>query len=89
MARRERETPTRVFTLGDLDEAVHKGRAVGLGDATPVYVQTRRGRRRRRFVSEARLVDVDWLDPADNERVLIVVARAEWRRRYPHTRQEP
>ena len=77
----EREHPTRQFTVGDLQEVVDLAHASGLGDDTLVYVQTRRGRRRRRFVSEMRLGSVDWLDPADDFRVVLLVARSEWRRR--------
>jgi hypothetical protein len=76
-----REQPERVFTVGDLQEAVDRAHAAGLGDDAPVYVQTRRGLRNRRFVAEMRLADVDWLDPADNYRVLLLVARRDWRLR--------
>jgi hypothetical protein len=76
-----REQPDRVFTLGDLQEAVDLARASGLADDAPVWVQTRRGRRDRRYVSEMRLASVDWLDPADDFRVVLLVARRNWRLR--------
>jgi hypothetical protein len=76
-----REDPTRVFTVGDLAEAVERARAVGLADDCPVFVQTRLGYRKRRYISEMRLSDVDWLNPADDFRVLLLVARREWRLR--------
>jgi hypothetical protein len=79
--KREREHPTRQFTVGDLQEVVDLARAAGLSDGAPVWVQTRRGRRNRRFVSEMRLGSVDWIDPADDFRVLLLVARSEWRLR--------
>jgi hypothetical protein len=77
----EREQPTRVFTVGDLQEVVDLARVHGLYDDAPVWVQTRRGRRRRRFVSEIRLGAVEWLDPADDFRVLLLVARSQWKSR--------
>jgi hypothetical protein len=77
----ERENPTRVFTVGDLQEAVDAARLAGLHDDAPVWVQTRRGRRERREVAEMRLATVDWLDPADDFRVLLLVARKQWRPR--------
>lgn len=77
--RKRREEPTRVFTVGDLQEAVDRARASGLGDDAPAYVQTRWGLRSRRHVVEIRLADVDWLDPADNFRVLLLVTRRDWR----------
>lgn len=76
-----REEPARVFTVGDLAEAVERAKAVGLRDDAPVYVQTRRGLRHRRFIAEMRLSDVDWLNPADDYRVLLLVARRDWRLR--------
>jgi len=76
-----REDPARVFTVGDLAEAVDRARAVGLADDTPVFAQTRRGFRNRRFIAEMRLCDVDWLNPADDFRVLLLVTRREWRLR--------
>jgi hypothetical protein len=76
-----REDPVRVFTVGDLAEAVDRAKAVGLGDAARVYVQSRRGLRRRRYIAELRLSDVDWLNPADDFRVLLLVTRREWRLR--------
>ena len=79
--KREREHPTRNFTVGDLQELVELARASGLRDDAPVYVQTRLGLRRRRFVAEMRLGSVDWLDPTDDFRVLLLVARREWRLR--------
>lgn len=79
--KREREHPTRQFTVGDLQEVVDLAKAAGLVDDAPVWVQTRRGRRNRRFVSEMRLGSVDWIDPADDFRVLLLVARSEWRLR--------
>jgi hypothetical protein len=77
--RKRREDPTRVFTVGDLQEAVDRARASGLGDDAPVYAQTRWGLRGYRHVVEIRLADVDWLDPADNFRVLLLVTRRDWR----------
>jgi hypothetical protein len=79
--KREREHPTRQFTVGDLQEVVDLAKSSGLADDAPVWVQTRRGMRHRRFVSEMRLGSVDWLDPADDYRVLLLVARSEWRLR--------
>jgi hypothetical protein len=76
-----REEPARVFTVGDLQEAVDRAHAVGLGDDAPVYVQTRFGRRLRRWVTEMRRADVDWLDPTDNFRVVLLVTRSDWKRR--------
>ena len=70
-----------MFTVGDLAEAVERAKAVGLRDDTPVFVQTRRGPRHRRYIAEMRLCDVDWLNPADDFRVLLLVTRREWRRR--------
>jgi hypothetical protein len=64
-----------------LQEAVDRAHAVGLGDDAAVYVQTRTGRRRRRFVAEMRRADVDWIEPADNFRVLLLVTRSDWRPR--------
>jgi hypothetical protein len=78
-----REEPTRVFTVGDLQEVVDLARAAGLFDDAPVWVQTRRGRKLRREVAEMRLGTVDWLDPADDYRVLLLVARSQWRPRDP------
>jgi hypothetical protein len=79
--REVREEPTRVFTVGDLQEVVDLARAAGLFDDAPVWVQTRRGRKMRREIAEMRLGTVDWLDPADDYRVLLLVARSQWRRR--------
>jgi hypothetical protein len=79
--KQEREHPTRPFTVGDLQEAVDLAHASGLSDDAAVFVQTRLGRRRRRFVAEMRLGSVDWIDPADDYRVLLLVTRSEWRRR--------
>jgi hypothetical protein len=77
----DRESPTRAFTVGDLQEAVELARASGLGEDARVFVQTRRGRRNRRYVAEMRLASVDWLDPADDYRVLLLVSRRQWRLR--------
>jgi hypothetical protein len=78
-----REEPTRAFTVGDLQEVLDLARAAGLFDDAPVWVQTRRGRKLRREVAEMRLGTVDWLDPADDYRVLLLVARSQWRPRDP------
>ena len=77
----EREKPTRVFTVGDLQEVVDLARAHGLYDDAPVWVQTRWGRRRRRIISEIRLGAVEWLEPDDDFRVLLLVARSQWKPR--------
>jgi hypothetical protein len=79
--KKPREDPVRVFRLGDLSEAVDRARSAGLGDDTPVYAQTRRGMRNRRYIAELRLSDVDWLNPADDFRVLLLVTRRDWRPR--------
>jgi hypothetical protein len=79
--RKGRREPLRAFTLGDLREALVRAADAGLGDDAPVFVQTRRGLRNRRFVSEMRLASVDWLDPADDYRVLLLVTQPDWRLR--------
>ena len=70
-----------MFTVGDLQEVLDAARLAGLYDDAPVWVQTRRGRRHRRFVAEMRLGTVDWLDPTDDFRVLLLVARSQWKLR--------
>jgi hypothetical protein len=79
--RNQREDPTRAFTVGDLQEVIDLARAAGLYDDAPVWVQTRRGRRFRRYIAEMRLGTVDWLRPVDDYRVLLLVARSQWRPR--------
>ncbi len=81
LRKKVREDPVRTFTVGDLSEAVDRARAVGLRDDALVYVQRRRGLRRRRYIAEVRLSDVDWLNPADDFRVVLLVTRRDWRLR--------
>jgi hypothetical protein len=69
------------ITLGGLRAAVDRAYDIGLRDDSPVVAQTRRGWRRRRYVASVRLGDIDWLQPADDGRALILVTRLPWRRR--------
>ena len=78
---RAREAPTRTFTVGDLGDAVAKAYAAGMRDDALVLIQARRGVLHRRYLAEVRLDAVDWLQPTDNERVFLLVARRQWRRR--------